>query len=122
MAVVGTLARGAAPLSGKLRELSGNFQHSVPPFSLWVHACSVGEMMVARRFIDCWRDNTGQDRIFLTAWTRDGHRIAESRSQPGETVAWFPLASRAAMRRAYDAVQPKAVILCEAELWPNHLA
>jgi 3-deoxy-D-manno-octulosonic-acid transferase len=122
MAVVGALARGATPLSRKLRELSGAFRPSSPPFFLWVHACSVGEMMVARRFIDCWRDKTGHDRIFLTAWTRDGHRIAESQIQPGETAAWFPLDSRAAMRRAYDTVQPKAVILCEAELWPNHLA
>lgn len=122
MAVVGVLARGAAPLSRKLRELSGAFRPSSPPFFLWVHACSVGEMMVARRFMDCWRDKTGHDRIFLTAWTRDGHRIAESRIQPGETATWFPLDSRAAMRRTYDAVQPKAVVLCEAELWPNHLA
>lgn len=122
MTLLEALVRAASPLDGQLRELSGGFRTSGRSFGLWIHACSVGEMMVARRFIDCWRARAPDDDLFLSAWTGDGHRIALSQRSAGEHVAWFPLDSRAAMRRAYDAVRPRAVILCEAELWPNHLA
>lgn len=122
MSVLGALARFASPFSNKLREVSGKYQTPATPFAIWVHACSAGEMMVARRFIGCWREKTGQDRIFLSAWTRDGYRIAKSQTQPNEMVGWFPVDSRAAMRRAYDVLKPRAVVLCETELWPNHLA
>lgn len=122
MAIVEALVRAASPLDGRLLELSGGFRTSGRSFALWIHACSLGEMMVARRFIDCWRAHAADDEIFISAWTGDGHRIALSQRSAGEQVAWFPLDSRAAMRRAYDAVRPRAVILCEAELWPNHLA
>ena len=122
MALVGALVRAASPMGGKLRELSGEFRTSGRSCALWIHACSVGEMMVARRFIECWRMGAPEDDIFLSAWTGDGHRIALSQRSAGDQVAWFPLDSRAAMRRTYDAVRPRTVILCEAELWPNHLA
>lgn len=122
MAALGTLARAASPFSNKLRELAGDFRTDPGPCAVWVHACSAGEMTIARRFVDCWRKKTGQNRAFISAWTRDGYRIASAQHQPGEQVGWFPLDSRAAMRRAYDTLRPRAIVLCETELWPNHLA
>ena len=113
--------RSAGPFATRWRERTGRYEAVPRDGCIWLHACSAGEMMVARRFADCWRRHKGQSNILITAWTRDGHGIATHQQREGEHVAWFPVDSRGAMRRAYDSIRPKAVILCETELWPNHL-
>lgn len=78
--------------------------------------------MVARRFAECWKARMGNARVFISAWTRDGYGIASSWQGPEDRVGWFPVDSKGSMRRAFAALRPKAVVLCETELWPNHLA
>lgn len=105
----------------KLRERSGFYSAPQPGPRCWMHACSVGEVGVALRCIAALRAARPELLFTLTTGTPEGRALADSRLEPKDHVAWFPFDSRSAMRRAYERLRPKFVVLVEVELWPNHL-
>ncbi len=88
----------------------------------WLHAVSVGEVGVALSLAD---EQRGRDPAFacvLTVTTTTGHAVARRRAPAWMEVIYAPLDFWPVMRRAFEVIQPRSLILVEAEVWPNMMA
>lgn len=88
----------------------------------WVHAVSVGEMLMALKLIAAMRASavwTGP--VALTTTTSTGKALAKERADAATLVLWTPLDLPWVATRAIRALHPAQIILVEAEVWPNLL-
>ncbi len=88
---------------------------------IWIHAVSVGEMAQAVKLTGALR-NKYQDLCFvLTATTAAGKAFAEKHKDPRDFAIYFPVDFRSSVNAFLLAVDPKAMIILETEIWPNLL-
>lgn len=122
-----TLADPLAPLIARLfvrdpRERSerlGRYGDTpLPRRPLWVHAASAGEMAGVEPVLDQCALLPDAPPLILSATTRTGFARA-SRFDLPERAIFAPADFPACVRRAVDAVSPRALLLMETELWPN---
>lgn len=108
-------SRKNAPLRARMRPDVPAFPH--PP--IWIHACSVGEVGVARTLaLALQKDMAGQPMLF-TASTPTGMEQAQRQLAALGGVAWCPFDAPGTVRRFLHAVQPRMLVLIETEIWPN---
>ncbi|NQU41117.1 MAG: 3-deoxy-D-manno-octulosonic acid transferase [Lentisphaerae bacterium] len=86
---------------------------------LWVHAVSVGEVYVALRFMELYREEHPDIAFALTTNTSTGHGVAEARLHDDDVLLYFPVDLPCFVNRVLDAIDPLALVLTECELWPN---
>ncbi|MDX8408830.1 MAG: glycosyltransferase N-terminal domain-containing protein [Mariprofundales bacterium] len=93
--------------------------------SIWIHACSVGEVGSVTPLIRqlCRRGA----QMHLTVVTATGfahaHRLLEQEIAEGDlTVAFLPWDLPGLMARMLNQLQPRALLLTETEFWPGMLA
>jgi 3-deoxy-D-manno-octulosonic-acid transferase len=88
---------------------------------IWIHAVSVGEANLAALLIQSLEQRLANFKIVVSTTTTTG--MGELRRKLPMTVEkiYFPIDRRAWVRRALAVIHPEAVILIEAELWPNFL-
>lgn len=86
---------------------------------LWVHAVSVGELLVALKIIDELHRRNPAWRFVVSSTTSTAHSIALERQKDWWTPVYTPVDLPFIVRRALDAVRPEAVVLVEGEMWPN---
>lgn len=84
---------------------------------VWVHAVSVGEVMVASRFIEELEDSVSG--FVLTTTTSTGYRVARKRLGDNHPVLYFPADFPCITARVLGLVMPTAIVLTESEFWPN---
>jgi len=104
------------PLLARFRSPSGALSGDRP---VWVQACSVGEVNVARPLLTRLRDVSGAPAL-LTTSTVTGWELARGAGCADE-VAWFPFDAPGAVHRFLRRANPRVLILIETELWPNVL-
>jgi 3-deoxy-D-manno-octulosonic-acid transferase len=119
---------GAAPvgaaylaLSPRHRALLARFAPPVPVLPappLWLHACSVGEVGVAKPLVGALRAAFPNLPLLLTCSTATGHALALD-SLPDVPRTWFPFDQRAAVARFFEKARPRLLTLIETEVWPN---
>lgn len=85
---------------------------------LYVHAVSVGEVFIALKFIREWR-KTHSEPVVLATSTATGHRVVRDAALPGVRALYSPLDVPGLSGRCLSRFTPRAVVLIEAELWPN---
>ncbi len=88
---------------------------------IWIHAVSVGEVELALRLIERIRARSGATALVLSTTTSTGHAVAARKLDREVGLFYYPLDSFFCFRRVHRLLQPRALILVEAELWPNHL-
>ncbi len=88
---------------------------------VWVHAVSVGEVAVAGRLMRELRAKSPGIRFAFSTTSSTGWKVAEKEVAEGDVLFYNPLDFPRCVKRAFDAVRPKAVILTESEIWPNFL-
>lgn len=88
----------------------------------WVHAVSVGEVLVALKLVAAMKEAEPELRIALTTTTTTGFALARRRAPEWIEVLYTPLDFWPVMRRAFGVIRPRRVILVEAEVWPNWTA
>jgi len=88
--------------------------------TIWVHAVSVGEVLVASRLVKELSASAPQYRVLLSTTTRTGQRLARERTGPSHTF-YFPLDFSWIVRRYLRALDPVLLVLVETEFWPNLL-
>lgn len=88
----------------------------------WIHAVSVGEVIIASRLAGELRALRPDLNCVLTTTTTTGHALATKSSPGWMQVLYAPLDFWPVMRRAFRVIAPERVILIEAEVWPNLVA
>ena len=90
--------------------------------SMWLHAVSVGEVMIALKLAQQLRALEPDMHCALTTTTTTGFAFANKNASPWIEVMYTPLDFWPIMRRAFNVIQPARIILAEAEVWPNLVA
>jgi len=85
----------------------------------WLHAVSVGEVMVALKLAQQLRTIQPDVPCVLTVTTTTGFALANKNSSQWIEVMYTPLDFWPVMRRAFSVIRPAKIILVEAEIWPN---
>ena len=89
-----------------------------PKGGIYIHAVSVGEVFIALKFIREWnKEHTGP--VVLATSTATGHAVARQAGIPNVRVLYAPLDLPLLPGRCLKRFAPRAVVLIEAELWPN---
>ena len=89
-----------------------------PKGGIYVHAVSVGEVFIALKFIREW-NKTHSTPVVLATSTATGHAVARQAGIPNVRVLYSPLDLPLLPGRCLKRFAPRAVVLIEAELWPN---
>lgn len=91
---------------------------SEPQGGVYVHAVSVGEALIALKWIKEWqKDHT--EPVVLATSTSTGHAVALEHAPKGVRVLYSPLDLPGLPGRCLARFNPVAIVLIEAELWPN---
>ncbi len=85
----------------------------------WMHAVSVGEVMIALKLAARMRELDPNLRVALTTTTTTGFALASREAPDWIEVLYTPLDFWPIMHRAFSAVRPTRIVLVEAEVWPN---
>lgn len=88
---------------------------------IWVHGASVGEANLANLVVRALEPRCPQHKFVVSCVSTTG--MAELRRKLPADVEkiYFPFDRRVWVRRAFNVLRPEAVVLIEAELWPNFL-
>jgi len=100
------------PVREKLSRLSN---------AIWVHAVSVGEVQLALPLIEALRRRHPDRDFILSTTTSTGYALAKEKENDRMAVVYYPMDSQFFFRGIHRLARPKALLLMEAELWPNHL-
>ena len=85
----------------------------------WLHAVSVGEVMIALKLTARMQARKPDLRVALTTTTTTGFALASAQAPQWMEVLYTPLDFWPIMRRAFDIIRPHQIVLVEAEVWPN---
>lgn len=86
---------------------------------VWVHAVSVGEVAVAGQLMNELRRQSPQIAFVLSVTSSTGWTQAQKVVSDCDILIHAPLDFPPCVKRAFDAIKPRAYIITETELWPN---
>ena len=86
---------------------------------LWLHAVSVGEANLAVQLVETLRREDADAEFIVSTTTTTGMGVLRDRLPKGARAVYYPVDWLPFVKRAFNALQPAAVILVEAEIWPN---
>ena len=92
-----------------------------PRTSIWVHAVSVGEVLASKPVVDGLKKRFPECHVFLSTTTATGQDLARERIRSADGIFYFPFDWPLPVRRAFEKIQPKLVVILETEIWPNFL-
>ncbi len=85
----------------------------------WIHAVSVGEVAIGLKLARSLRELDPAFACVLTTTTTTGYAFATAEAPAWMEVMYQSLDYSPIVRRAFAAIQPKQIVLVEAEVWPN---
>ena len=92
-----------------------------PRQPVWIHAVSVGEMLLARVLVRELRAKRPDLRILITTGTPTGRKVGEPLLDANTRMVYVPTDFYYSMLRAFRRINPSVLILVENEIWPNML-
>jgi len=110
---------GAAPTRELFTERLGRWQGKQRPRAaacLWVHAASLGEVLLVAPLLARLRVIHPEAHLLLTCNTASGRAAAEQLNV--DEIRYFPVDYAPIIKRLLTAVRPAALILVETEIWP----
>lgn len=87
--------------------------------AVWIHAVSVGEVYVAGQVMRSMRTLDPNISFVLSTTSSTGWKEAEKQVGAADVLIYNPVDFTVCVKRALDAVKPRALILTESEIWPN---
>lgn len=88
---------------------------------LWIHAVSVGEVNIATQLIAALEIRMPNLKIVVSTTTTTGMGQLREKLPSRIQKIYYPIDRQACVRRAFMAIHPEAIVLVEAEIWPNFL-
>ena len=85
---------------------------------VYLHAVSVGEVLLALKVMEKWREETG-DHFVLVPTTATGMAVAREKAPEWVRVIYAPLDFGFLIRRVMKRFEPRLVVTVESELWPH---
>ncbi len=88
---------------------------------IWLHAVSVGEVNLCTQLIAALEPRVPNVKIVVSCTTTTGMAELRRRLPTHVTKIYYPLDRRKYVRHALASINPQAIVLVEAEIWPNFL-
>jgi 3-deoxy-D-manno-octulosonic-acid transferase len=88
---------------------------------LWIHAVSVGEVNICTQLIRALEPRAPNLKIVVSTTTSTGMAELCRRLPQHIEKIYYPIDRKRFVARALNVIHPEAVILVEAEIWPNFL-
>ena len=88
---------------------------------LWMHAVSMGEVNVCTQLIHAFEPRMPNIKIVVSTTTSTGMGELRSKLPSRIEKVYYPIDNRKCVARALSMIHPEAVVLVEAEIWPNFI-
>lgn len=88
---------------------------------IWVHAVSVGELLIALKVINELHRRDPSRCFVVSSTTSTAHALALGRREDWWVPVYTPVDFPAVVRRAFDLARPSCLVLTESEMWPNFI-
>ena len=88
---------------------------------IWIHAVSVGEVMASVPLLEEITKNYPGEKIIVSTVTSTGNRVARDKFDGRAVVIYLPLDISFIVNKVKKAINPKAVLIAETEIWPNFI-
>lgn len=88
---------------------------------IWMHAVSVGEVNICTQLIRTLEPRLPNIKIVVSTTTTTGMGELNKKLPSHITKIYYPVDRRKYVSRALATMHPKAIILVEAEIWPNFI-
>ena len=88
---------------------------------LWMHAVSVGEVNVCTQLVRALEPRLPNLKIIVSTTTTTGMGELHRKLPNHIGKIYYPIDHRKYVARALGAIRPEAIVLVEAEIWPNFL-
>ncbi len=88
---------------------------------LWIHAVSVGEVNVATQLIHALEQRVPNIKILVSTTTSTGMGELRKKLPSHIQKIYYPIDRPRYVNRALRILTPEAIVLVEAEIWPNFL-
>ena len=109
------LAQRFGRYSSKLRQAVTN-RHVA-----WIHAVSVGEVNIATQLIAVIEQRLPNMKVVVSTTTSTGLGELQAKLPSHIEKVYYPIDRPYYVNRAIMAIHPEAIVLIEAEIWPNFL-
>ena len=104
-----------ATYDNKLKQALTNRQ------TLWLHAVSVGEVGLCAPLIKALEPRLPNAKVVVSTTTTTGMGELKKRLPTHVSKIYYPIDRRSYVARAQAVVHPSAIVLVEAEIWPNFI-
>src|SRR5262245_18361081 len=88
---------------------------------IWIHAVSVGEVNIATQLISVIERRLPNMKIVVSTTTSTGMGELLKKLPSHIEKVYYPIDRAYYVNRAIMAIHPQAIVLIEAEIWPNFL-
>lgn len=88
---------------------------------LWIHAVSVGEVNICTHLIQALEPRVPNLKIVVSTTTSTGMGELNKKLPSYIEKIYYPVDRRKFVERAIGTIHPQAIVLVEAEIWPNFL-
>jgi 3-deoxy-D-manno-octulosonic-acid transferase len=88
---------------------------------LWLHAVSVGEVNVCTQLIRALEPRMPNLKIVVSTTTTTGMAELKKKLPTLISKIYYPIDHRKYVSRALSSIYPEAIVLVEAEIWPNFI-
>ena len=89
---------------------------------IWIHAVSVGEMMMGIKLARTLLATKEGARVLISTTTSTGFAVAQeqiAKGGGGLELVYYPLDMTSIVRRTLDLIRPAQLVMVDKELWPN---
>jgi len=88
---------------------------------MWIHAVSVGEVNIATQLIATVEHRLPNMKVVVSTTTSTGMGELQKKLPSHIEKVYYPIDRPYYVNRAIMAIHPEAIVLVEAEIWPNFL-
>ncbi len=88
---------------------------------LWIHAVSVGEVNLCTQLIKALEPRMPNLKIVVSTTTTTGMGLLQKQLPAHISTIYYPIDHRRCVSRSLLTIRPEAIVLVEAEIWPNFI-